>query len=97
MKGLCGKELADASSDTVWSRWSLRPIPSRENLEGHSRRLSGTRRLGSCPLSQNTATGLPLSQVSINHVFNSRGRHAMGRQLGPQAAAGLAWLGHRCG
>lgn len=61
--------------------------PSRENLEGHNGGggLSGIRRLGSCQL--------PLSQLSINYIFNNRGRHAMGRQLRVQAATGLAELG----
>lgn len=59
--------------------------------------LSGIRRLGSCQLSQDTPTGLPLSQLSINYIFNSRGRHATGRQPGVKAATGLAGLGTRVG
>lgn len=61
------------------------------------RGLSGTRRLGSWQLPQNTLTGFLLSQLSLNYLFNSRDRHTMRKQVKRQAGDRVGWVGHRCG
>lgn len=53
-------------------------------------------RLGSCQLPQNILTGLALSQLSLNYIFNSDSRHAMGETAQATGGSRVGWVGHRC-